>query len=103
MTEEEKKIITQEKHPGRIAQGHKLAALIKSEKKKYCTAKDSLQNSLHYSQRIFMSMALVRLRSLPLVFVYFLHILKIKNLSMKNRTNHQNNVICFKRTYTINE
>ena len=29
MTEEEKKIITREKHPGRVAQGHKLAALMK--------------------------------------------------------------------------
>ena len=29
MTEEEKKIITREKHLGRVAQGHKLAALMK--------------------------------------------------------------------------
>ena len=29
MTEEEKKIIAREKHPGRVAQGHKLAALMK--------------------------------------------------------------------------
>ena len=32
MTEEEKKIITQEKHPGHVAQGHKLAALMKKRK-----------------------------------------------------------------------
>ena len=32
MTEEEKKIITREKHPGRVAQGHKLAALVKKRK-----------------------------------------------------------------------
>ena len=32
MTEEEKKIITQEKHSGRVAQGHKLAALMKKRK-----------------------------------------------------------------------
>ena len=54
-------------------------------------------------QMILMSMALVCLLSLPLVFVYFLHItlfnLKIKNLSMKNRINHQNDVICFRKIY----
>ena len=32
MTEEEKKIITREKHPGRVAQGHKLAALTKKKR-----------------------------------------------------------------------
>ena len=32
MTEEEKKIITREEHPGRVAQGHKLAALMKKRK-----------------------------------------------------------------------
>ena len=32
MTEEEKKPITREKHPGRVAQGHKLAAIMKERK-----------------------------------------------------------------------
>ena len=32
MTEEKKKVITREKHPGYVAQGHKLAALIKKRK-----------------------------------------------------------------------
>ena len=32
MTEEEKKIITREKHPGRVVQGHKLAALVRKRK-----------------------------------------------------------------------
>ena len=32
MTEEEKKIITREEHPGRVAQGYKLAALMKNRK-----------------------------------------------------------------------
>ena len=42
---------------------------------------------------------------LALVPVYFLHTtlsLKIKNKPMKNRINHQNNVICI-RFYIINE
>ena len=53
-------------------------------------------------QMILMSMALVYMPSLPLVFAYFLHItlsLKVKNLSMKNRINHQNDVICFRKIY----
>ena len=54
-------------------------------------------------QIILMFIALVCLLSLPLVFVYFLHItffnLKIKNSSMKNRINHQIDVICFRKTY----
>ena len=32
MEEEEKKSITREKHPGRVAHGHKLAALMKKRK-----------------------------------------------------------------------
>ena len=49
---------------------------------------------------ILMPMALVYLLSLPLAFAYFLHIkllrLQIKNKSMKNLINHQNDVIYFK-------
>ena len=32
MTEEEKKIIAREIHPGRVKQGHRLAALMKKRK-----------------------------------------------------------------------
>ena len=62
-------------------------------------------------QMILMSMLLVYLRSLPLVFVYFLHItLFLKNKPMiawwlirnKKRINHQNEILCF-RSYIINE
>ena len=49
---------------------------------------------------ILMPMTLVYLLSLPLAFAYFLHIkllrLQIKNKSMKNLINHQNDVIYFK-------
>ena len=50
-------------------------------------------------QMIPMSMALVYFLTLPLAFLYFLHItlfLKIKNLSMKNKINHQKDVIYFR-------
>ena len=57
-------------------------------------------------QIILTFMTLVCLLSLPLVFVYFLHIaisLKIINKPMKNRINHQKDVIYFRKIYTINE
>ena len=44
MTEEEKKAITREKHPGRVAQGHKLAALMKKRKEE--TLRDKEQSNV---------------------------------------------------------
>ena len=38
--EEEKKTITQQKHPGRVAQGHKLAALMKNRKEEILRNKE---------------------------------------------------------------
>ena len=58
MTEEEKKVITQEKHPGCIDQGHKLAALIKKRKEEILHSKEqstmqptesSVQGSVQYT------------------------------------------------------
>ena len=40
MTEEEKKIITREKHPGRVAQDHKLSALMKKRKEEILRSKE---------------------------------------------------------------
>ena len=40
MTEEEKKTITQEKHLGHVAQGHKLAALMKKRKEEILRSKE---------------------------------------------------------------
>ena len=58
MTEEEKKVITREKHPGRVAQGHKLAALMKKRKeeilrnKEQSTTEQSTQQSTQqYAQQ----------------------------------------------------
>ena len=34
MTEEEKKLITREKHPGRVAQGHNFVALMIKKKRR---------------------------------------------------------------------
>ena len=40
MTEEEKKVIAQEKHPGRVAQGNKLAAIMKKRKEEILRNKE---------------------------------------------------------------
>ena len=40
MTKEEKKAITREKHPGRVAQGNKLAALTKKRKEEILRDKE---------------------------------------------------------------
>ena len=40
MTEEDKKITTREKHPGRVAQGHKLPALMKKRKEEILHSKE---------------------------------------------------------------
>ena len=62
-------------------------------------------------QMILMFMVLAYLLFLPSVLVYFLHIrLKIKNKTMiaqrlsmsKKRINHQKDVICFSKIYTVN-
>ena len=34
MTKEERELMTREKHPGRVAQGHKLAALMIKKKRR---------------------------------------------------------------------
>ena len=53
MTGEEKKLITREKHPGRVAQGHKLAALMKKRKeqilrnKEQSTVQPTVQSTVH--------------------------------------------------------
>ena len=40
MTEEAKQVMTQEKHPGHVAQGHKLAALMKKRKEEILRSKE---------------------------------------------------------------
>ena len=50
MTEEEKKIITRERHPGRSAQSHKLAALMKKRKEEIlCNREQSTEQSTEQS------------------------------------------------------
>ena len=46
MIEEAKQVITREKHPGRVAQGYKLAALMKKRKEEIlCSKEQSTEQS----------------------------------------------------------
>ena len=49
MMEEEKKTITREKHPGRVTQGHKLAAVIKKRKEETLHNKEQSSEQLQNS------------------------------------------------------
>ena len=53
MTEEEKKIIIQKKHPGRVAHGHTLAALMKNRKEEILHNKEqsSVQSTAQSTER----------------------------------------------------
>ena len=50
MTEEDKKSVTREKHPGHVAQGHKLAALMKKRKEEilHNEEQSAVQSSVQY-------------------------------------------------------
>ena len=113
MTEEEKKITTREKHPERVAHGHKLAALMKKRKKilrdkeqssVQSTVQPSVQPSVQSNDTYVYGVGILAVLAsgVSVLFACNISCLKIKNSSTKNRINHQNDVICF-RSYIINE
>ena len=99
-------LITREKHPGRVAQDHKFAALMKKRKeeilrnKEQSTVQSTVQSTEQPSvQSTEQPSAQSKVQSFDThvygvgMFVYSLHITfprKIKNSSMKNKINHQN-------------
>ena len=91
MTEEEKKAITREKYPGRVAQGYKLAALMEKRKEEILRNKEqSTEQSTEQPNDTYM--ALAYLPSLPQVFAYFL--LTTRRQDMNNL--NQKDDICLK-------
>ena len=109
-----------EKHSGRVAQGYKLAAFMKKRKEEILSNKDqsteqSIEQSTGQSTAQFTLQPTVQSTTRPRnTYIYgvaklpvlaievgvLLRItlpgLQIKSNSMKNSTNHQNEVICFK-------
>ena len=113
MTEEEKKIITREKHPGCVAQSHKLAAIMKKRKEdilhnkeqstKQSTEQSTVQPSVQSSvQSAIQSNYVYGVGILAVlatgVCVFFAYnTLQPKNKKQANekKISHQNDIICF--------
>ena len=130
MTEEEKKVITREKHPGRVAQGHKLAALMKKRKEEILRSKEqstvqpteqssvqssvqsTVQSSVQSNDTYVYGVDMLAVLAIG-VYVFFAYS-QTKNKKQdndrptaqheqKNKINHQNDVTCFRKIYTIND
>ena len=128
MKEEEKKLITREKHPGRTSQGHKLAALMKKRKEEILcskeqstvqptekssvlsteqstvqsTEKPSVQSTVQSNDTFIYGVGMLAVLAIG-VYVFFAYsTFSLKKSSMEKRINHQNDVICF-RSYVIND
>ena len=92
MTEEEKELITWEKHPGRVAQGRELAALVKKIKEEILSNKE--QSTVQSTEQSTEQSSVQSTVQSDYVYcvAYFLHTtlfsVKLKNSSMKNRINH---------------
>ena len=119
--------VTREKHPGRVAQGHKLAPLLKKRKEEILhnkeqstlessapssvqsTEESSVQPSVQSNNTYVYGVSMLAV--LAIGACVFLHtiILRLKNSSMiawqlgMSINNHQNDVICFRKIYTTNE
>ena len=116
MTGEEKKIITRLKHPGHVAQGHKLAVLIKKRKeeilrnKEHSTGQSTVQPSVQSSVQSAVQSNYVygvgRLAvfatSVCVFFAYNTFHPKNKKQANEKKISHRNDVICFKKD-TMNE
>ena len=123
MTEEKKKTITQEKHPGHVAQGHKFVALNKKRKEEIFRSKEQstvqpteqstvqstvqptaqpiVQSTVQYTVQSndtyvygFGILAVLAI-GVCVFFAYNTFQPKNKKLVNENRINHQNDVICF--------
>ena len=111
--EEEKKTITREKHPGRVAQGHKLAAPMKKRKEEILHNKEQSteqskeqpteQSTAQSNDTYVYGVGILAVLAIGVWFVYFLHITlpRLKNSSMIAWRHHQKDVICFRKNNTI--
>ena len=112
MTGEEKKIITRLKHPGHVAQGHKLAVLMKKRKeeilrnKEHSTGQSTVQPSVQSSVQSNYVYGVGRLAvfatSVCVFFAYNTFHPKNKKQTNEKKISHRNDVICFKKD-TMNE
>ena len=129
MTEEEKKTITREKHSGRVAQGHKLAALMKKRKEEILynkeqsteqstvqskeqskeqssvqsTEQSTVQPTEQSNNTYVYGVGILAVLAIVIAVCVFFTLFSLKNSSMIAWRHHQKDVICFRKIYTINE
>ena len=101
MTEEEKKKITREKHPGRVAQGYKPAALTKKRKEEILCNKEQ-SSVLGKEQSTEQSTVQPTVQPTEHSTVQSSDTYAYGVGMLVKRINHQNDVICFRKTYIIN-
>ena len=132
MKEEEKKLITREKHPGRIVQGHKFAALMKKRKEEILCNKEqstvqsterssvqsteqpsvqstvqstenpSVHSTVQSNDTFIYGVGMLAVLAIGVYAFFSYNTFSLKKSSMEKRINHQNDVICF-RSYVIND
>ena len=120
MIEEEKKAITREKHPGRVTQGHKLAALMKKRKEEILqnkkqsaeqsteqptvqsTVQPIVQAAVQPTQSNYLSGA-GTLAVLAIGVCVFSRTTRSQDKSSMNNLLSQKDVICFKSDDIINK
>ena len=109
MTEEQKKVIAREKHPGCVAQGHKLAALMKKGKEEILhnkeqsteqsieqsTVQSSVQSNGAYAYGVDMLAVLVI--GVCVFFAYNTSQAKNKKQTNEKKDQHPIDVTCFRK------
>ena len=102
MTEEEKKTITREKHPGRVSQGYKSAALTKKRKEEILWSKEQ-SSVLGKEQSTEQSTVQPTVQPTEHSTVQSSDTYAYGVGMLVKSINHQNDVICFRKTYIIND
>ena len=115
MTEEEKKTITREKHPGRVAQGHKLAALMKKRKEEILrnkeqstvqsTGQSSVQSTEQSNDTYVYGVGILAVLAIGVCVFFIYNTFQPKNKKLVNEKQNQpaKRRHMLQKKYTINE
>ena len=98
MAAEEKTLITREKHPGRVAHAHKLAAYMKKREEEILRNKEpfSVQSTVHSNYIYVYGVGILAVLAIG-VYVFFAYkTFQPKNIVNEKKINHKNDVLCFR-------
>ena len=102
MTEEEKKVMTREKHPGRLAQNHKLAALMKKRKeetlrsKEQSTEQPSVRSTVRSNDSYVYGVGILAVDAIDVCVFFAYNTSQAKKLVNEKQDQPPNEVICFR-------